>query len=271
MTRSPISIITAADTHGRKTTIKSLLVAFLLIAFLPCSILSQPNLTAREILKQSEDKLRGETSIAELSIDIIRPTWTRTMKVKAWTKGSRYSMILIMAPVKDAGNAFLKRDKEVWNWVPSIERIIKLPPSMMTQSWMGTDFTNDDLVHESSVLNDYTHTLAGDSTILNRSCWKIEMIPLPQTAVVWGKVYLWIDQRDFMQLRAEFMDEENQLVNTMQCADIRTLGGRLLPATMEMIPADKPGQKTVLRYGALQFNQPIDDNFFTTENMKKVR
>lgn len=237
----------------------------------PATLNAQENLSAREILQRSENKLRGETSIAELSIDIVRADWMRTMKVKAWTKGSRYSMILITAPVKDAGNTFLKRDKEVWNWVPSIERVIKLPPSMMTQSWMGTDFTNDDLVHESSVLNDYNHVIKGDTIILDRICWKIEMTPLPEAAVVWGRVNIWVDKKDFMQLRAEFLDEDYRRINTMQCSAIGVLGGRLLPSIMEMIPADKPGQKTILHYTSLQFDKPIADSFFTTENMKRLQ
>ena len=226
---------------------------------------------ARDIVKRSEDQLRGKTSVAVLSIDIVRPGWTRTMKIKAWMKGEDFSMILLTAPVRDQGTVFLKRKKEVWNWLPSVERTIKLPPSMMTQSWMGTDFTNDDLVRESSVLQDYTHRIAGDSLIQGRRCWKIEMIPLPETAVVWGQVNLWIDQQDYLQLRAEFRDEEKQLVNVMECSVIRSMGGRILPTVMEMTPADKPGNKTVLRYESIVFDQPISDEFFTTQNMKKAR
>lgn len=226
---------------------------------------------AREIVRRAEDQLRGETSVAELTIDIIRPSWTRSMSVKGWMKGEKYSMILVTAPVKDKGTVFLKRDREVWNWVPSIERTIKLPPSMMTQSWMGTDFTNDDLVRESSVVHDYTQKIVGDSVIQGRTCWKIEMIPLPEAAMVWGKVCLWIDQQDYLQLRAEFLDEENTLINVMECSGIRKLGGRLLPTVMQMIPVDKPGHRTVLRYASITFNQPMPDDFFTTQNMKKVQ
>ena len=232
---------------------------------------NQQPISAKAIIKKSEDQLRGETSMAEVSIEIIRPTWSRTMKVKSWSKGEKFSMILVTAPVKDNGTVFLKRDKEVWNWVPSIERIIKLPPSMMTQSWMGTDFTNDDLVKESSVVNDYNQRITGDSVIQGRKCWKIEMIPLPQTAVVWGKVNVWVDQQNYLQLYIEFIDEENELVNMMNCSDIKIMGGRLLPTRMEMIPMDKPGNKTVLQYHTINFNQPIGDDFFTTQNMKKIK
>ncbi len=215
--------------------------------------------------------MRGKTSQSEMTIQIVRPTWTREMKMKAWSKETTHAMILVTSPAKEKGTVFLKSDKEVWNWVPSIERVIKLPPSMMTQSWMGTDFTNDDLVKESSTVNDYTHSFAGDSVIEGRNCYKIKLIPKPDAAVVWGKIFVWIDKKDYIQLRAEFYDEENNLINTMQSSDVKIMGGRLIPAKMEMIPADKKGHKTVMIYNSISFDQPIDAGFFTTQNMKKVK
>jgi hypothetical protein len=117
------------------------------------------DLTAKDIVKKADDNMRGKTSQADITIKIIRPTWSREMNMKAWTKGDDYSMILVTSPAKEKGTVFLKRIKEVWNWIPSIERNIKLPPSMMSQSWMGTDFTNDDLVKEASSVSDYDHKL----------------------------------------------------------------------------------------------------------------
>src|SRR5271165_816664 len=128
---------------------------------------------AKQIVTKAEDNIRGLSSLTEMTIQIKRPAWTRTMSMKAWSKGEQYSMIVVTAPVKDAGTVFLKRVKEIWNWLPNIERVVKLPPSMMAQSWMGTDFTNDDLVKASSRIEDYTHKIIGDSTIAGRSCWKI--------------------------------------------------------------------------------------------------
>ena len=142
---------------------------------------------------------------------------------------------------------------------------------MMAQSWMGTDFTNDDLVKASSRINDYTHKILSDSTIEGHTCWKIEMIPLLEAAVIWGKVYMWIDQKDYLELRLEFYDEDGRLVNLLQCSDIRNMSGRMIPAKMEMIPAGKKGQETVIKYISARFNQPISEDFFTTENMKKAR
>lgn len=226
---------------------------------------------AKDVIKKADEKMRGKTSQSEMTIRIVRPTWSREMKMKAWSRETSYAMILVTSPAKEKGTVFLKSKKEVWNWVPSIERVIKLPPSMMTQSWMGTDFTNDDFVKESSVVEDYTHSFAGDSLIEGRSCYKIMLIPKPEASVVWGKIFVWIDKKDYLQLRAEFYDEENTLINTMQSSEIKTIGGRLLPTKTEMIPADKKGQKTVMIYNNITFDQPIDDNFFTTQNMRKIK
>src|SRR5574337_1338060 len=131
---------------------------------------------AKEIVQKADEKMRGNTSVATVTVQTVRPTWMREMNIKTWTKGSQYALILVTSPEREKGNAFLKRDKEVWNWVPSIERVVKLPPSMMSQSWMGTDFTNDDLVKESSVTEDYDHSIIGDTTIDNRNCYIIQMI-----------------------------------------------------------------------------------------------
>jgi hypothetical protein len=141
---------------------------------------------------------------------------------------------------------------------------------MMSQSWMGTDFTNDDLVKESSVVNDYEHSIAGDTVIAGRSCYKIQMLPKPEAAVVWGRLLVCIDKKDFLELHTRFYDEEGNLVNTMNASDEKTMDGRLIPTRFEMIPADKPGQKTVMMYKSIQYNRPLEDGFFTTEKMKSL-
>ena len=171
--------------------------------------------TAKEIVQKADAKMRGITMQAELIIKTIRPTWTREMHCKTWMKGNELAMILIQSPAKDKGISFLKRKKEVWNWMPTLERTIKLPPSMMSQSWMGTDFTNDDLVKESSIIEDYDHTIIGDTGFDNRSCYIIQMIPKPEAAVVWSKVIICIDKKDFLELHSRFYDEDGKLINTM--------------------------------------------------------
>lgn len=226
---------------------------------------------AEEIVRKADERARGMTSIATLTIQTVRPKWTREMTVKSWSKGNDLALILVTAPARDKGVVYLKRKKEVWNWIPSIERNIKLPPSMMSQSWMGTDFSNDDLVKEASIVSDYGHRITGDTVLDQRACYRIELIPKPEASVVWGKVLLWVDKKDYLMLRAEYYDEDGKLVNTLIGSDIKMLGGRLLPSRLEMIPAGKPGQKTVLIYRSLVFDTPLDDNFFTSQNMPRVQ
>ncbi|TWI79281.1 outer membrane lipoprotein-sorting protein [Lacibacter cauensis] len=227
--------------------------------------------TAAEIVQKADAKMRGKTAIVEISIKTIRPGWSRSMDAKAWTKGTDYSLILVQAPAKDKGIVFLKRKKEVWNWMPSLERTIKLPPSMMSQSWMGTDFTNDDLVKESSVVNDYDHTLLGDTVISGRNCYIIRMIPKATAAVVWGKLIVCIDKTDFLELHTRFYDEEGVLINIMNGYDIKLMDGRLIPTRFEMIPVEKRNHKTEMIYRSVQFDRSIEDGFFTTEKMKTIR
>lgn len=230
----------------------------------------EPSLTAKQVVKRATDNVRGESSQSELIIRTVRPTWQREMTLKTWTKGDKYAMILVKSPVKDQGVAFLKRDKEVWNWVPVLERSIKMPPSMMTQSWMGTDFTNDDLVKESSMVEDYEHSFAGDTTIANHDCYVIKMIPKPEAAIVWGKLIVCIDKTDFLELHSKFYDEEGELINIMNASDIKRMDGRLIPTYLEMIPAGKRNQKTILVYSNVSFNKPIDVSFFTLQQMKNL-
>jgi outer membrane lipoprotein-sorting protein len=227
--------------------------------------------TAKEIVHKAEEKMRGKISEALVTIQIIRPKWTREMKAKTWSKDKTHALILITEPAKESGIVYLRRDKEVWNWVSSIERVVKLPPSMMSQSWMGTDFTNDDLVKEASAEDDYSHRLLGQDSLGVMPCYRIEMLPLPGKAVVWGKVLLWIDLKWYVQLKAEFYDEEGSLVQTMTASDLKWMGGRMLASVLEMTPKDKPGNKTRLVYDSIQFDREIPEVFFTPEYIRNIR
>lgn len=227
--------------------------------------------TALEIVKRSNDKMQGNSNKSEMTMTIVRPDWQRQVTMKGWALGTEYSLILITGPARDKGQAFLKRDQEMWNWQPSIDRVVKLPPSMMLQSWMGSDFTNDDLVKESSVVEDYSHTLKGDTTINGLSCYKIELVPKPDAPVVWGKVLAYIDKKEYNQLLVKYYDEEEELINTLVLSDIRNMDGRMLPTKLEMIPADNPRQKTVIEYQNLEFDIGLKPDFFSMQNMKRIR
>jgi outer membrane lipoprotein-sorting protein len=255
---------------GQKKKTMRLVIAFLL-AWLATGFAAGQNLTAKEIVQKADEKRRGLTSEGEMQMTIIRPDWSRTITMKSWSNGTKYSLILITGPAKDKGNVFLKRDREMWNWVPSIDKIVKIPASMMLQSWMGSDFTNDDLVRESSIVVDYSHKLLGKEKIRDMECYKIELIPLPQAAVVWGKVILWITVSGYDQWMTEYYDEDNILVNVGNSYDIKHMGDRDIPSRLEIAPQSKKGQKTVLTILRMKFNTSIDESFFSQQNMKKIK
>lgn len=227
---------------------------------------------ATEIVKRADDKMRGEESgIVEMSMTIVRPTWERTIEFKSWSKGTENSMTLITAPAKEKGQSFLKVGRDMWNWNPTISRIIKLPTSMLSQGWMGSDFTNDDLLNQRSIVVDYTHKIIKNEVVEGRSCHVIELIPKEDAPVVWGKIIFWIDKKDDLLLKSEYYDEDEYLVKTELAYDIKTMSGRLIPTTFELIPADEDGKKTIVKTKSIQFNAPINDSFFSQQNMKRLR
>jgi outer membrane lipoprotein-sorting protein len=245
-----------------------------IIAFIVISITTLGFVTAQdatEIIRKAENKLRGSSSFSEMKMTVVRPDWSREVSMKSWSLGTELSLILITGPARDKGMAFLKREREIWNWQPSIDRTIKMPPSMMMQSWMGSDFTNDDLVRESSIIEDYHHNLLGSEMVDERECWKIELVPKEDAAVVWGRVLLWVDQADYLQLKTEFYDEDDYLVNTMLGKNLKVMDGKLLPSVMEIIPAEEEGHKTVLEYLSLDFDIDVKESFFSVQNMKRIR
>ena len=244
-----------------------LLLIFLF--FLTFNIYAQD---ANEILKKSEEKIKGiKSSYQEMMIKIVRPKWSKEMIMKGWSMGEDYFASVVLSPAKEKGIVFLKRENEVWNYIPSIERTIKLPPSMMMQNWMGTDFTNDDLVQRSSITDDYTNIIIGNEIIDGLDCWIIELIPNEDAAVVWGKLVMWIDKKDYMQLKTQFFDEYDEMVSIMTGKAIKNFDGKKLPAIIEFVPLDKEGNKTIVERIVWKFDIDINERFFLPNYMKNLR
>ena len=240
----------------------------LVLLSLPCSLFAQ---TAKEIIKKMDDKMQGNSNRSVMKMTVVRPDWKREVTMKGWSLGRQYALILITSPARDKGQVFLKRQTEMWNWQPSIDRVVKLPPSMMLQSWMGSDFTNDDLVKQSSIVEDYDHALKRDTVINGLTAYQIELTPKPNAAVVWGKILACVEKREFNQLLVRYYDEDGTLVNTLVMSDIRPIGGRVLPCRLEMFPRENPRQKTVIEYQELEFDLNLKEDFFSLQNMKRVR
>ncbi len=252
---------------------KIILISILTIA-LVCSgspDIQAQELTAKEIVTKADKKNRGESSKGKMSMTIVRPSWERTIVMKNWSKGNDNFMIYITSPAKEKGQVFLKVGKEMWNYVPTISRMIKIPPSMMMQSWMGSDFTNDDLVKQSSIVVDYTHKRLDDEVVRDKNCYVIELTPLPDAPVVWGKIKSWITIDGFNLWRNEYYDEDGYLVNIENGYNIKKMGDRTIPSKFEMIPADEEGKKTVMEILEVEYNIDIKDSFFSKQNMKKIR
>lgn len=232
------------------------------------NVLSQD---ATEIVKKADDLMQGITSQSEMEMTIIRPTWKRTISFKSWGKGRDLSMSLITAPPKESGQSFLKLKNDMWSWNPTINRMIKLPPSLMSQGWMGSDYTNDDILKESSIVLDYTHKITGSENVSGFECYKIRLDPKENAAVVWGKIIIWISKTEYYELKVEYFDEDGKIVKTHILSDIKFMFDRKIPTYFEIIPADKPNQKTVVRILSSKFNIPLQDGFFSQQQMKSLK
>ncbi len=244
-------------------------IIFIIYLFSSFLLFSQE---ASEILTKSEEKITGiESSYQEMMIKIIRPKWSKEMRMKGWSVGKDLFASVVLSPAKEKGTVFLKRENEVWNYIPSIERTIKLPPSMMMQNWMGTDFTNDDLVQRSSIINDYSNTIIGKESIQDLDCWIIELTPKEDAPVVWGKLVMWIDVKDYMQLKTEFYDEYDELVSIMDGKSVKNFDGNKLPSIIEFTPLENEGNKTIVERLVWKFDLYINKRFFMPNYMKNLR
>jgi len=225
-----------------------------------------------EIVKKANDKFTGEeSSRSTMAMTIVRPTWERTIEFKSWTLGNDYALTLITAPPNEKGQTFLKRENEMWQWNPTINRLIKLPPSMMSQGWMGSDYTNEDILNESSVVEDYHHEMMGEESINDRLCYKIKLTAKEDAAVIWGHQIRWIDKTDYLFLKSEMYDVDGYLVRTELGKNIKTMDNRLIPSVLELIPAEEEGHKTIVEIREIEYNISINESFFSQQNMKRVR
>jgi outer membrane lipoprotein-sorting protein len=230
--------------------------------------LGQP--AAREIIENAMDHWRGQNSYGEMTMVIHRPDWERSMSMRSWTQGSKNSLVRITAPAKDAGNGTLLKDNNMWTYTPKINRVIKVPSSMMNQSWVGSDLSNKDISKSTDIIDQYDHTLVASQTIDGHETWTIQSIPHEDAAVVWGKEVLTI-RDDWIMLEQQFWDQDGILVKTFKTTDIRDFDGRSVAATMRMQEIEKPGQWTEMRVDGAQFDIDLPANLFTLSSLRNPR
>ncbi|WP_260400391.1 outer membrane lipoprotein-sorting protein [Burkholderia ubonensis] len=224
---------------------------------------------ARALVERVDTLLWGKTLQGEFEMTITTPRWQRTLSLHAWMERPKRSFIRIRAPAKEAGIGSLRIGAEMWNYLPTIERIIKIPPSMMLQPWMGSDFTNDDLVKQSSAVDDYTHRILRTETAGAATAYVVESLPKPDAAVVWGKILYWIREADDIPLKQEYYNERNELVRVLTFSDVGPMGGRIVPTRWEMRPANNLGHATVIVMKTATYDKPVDTEIFTQRNLQK--
>lgn len=225
---------------------------------------------AHSLVKAGFDYWRGQSSEFLVDMKIHRPDWERTVTMKGWTRGEKDSLITIIAPPKDNGNGTLKKGREMWLFNPKVNRVMKLPPSMMAQSWMGSDFSNNDLAKSDSILNDYIHTITGTEIHQGKKVYLIKSMPKQGAPVVWGMQKLKI-REDNIFLSQEFYDEDLKLVKVMIGYDIQLLGGKLFPKKWKMQESDETDSYTELYYRELSFKGDLPGHIFTLSHLKKPR
>jgi outer membrane lipoprotein-sorting protein len=222
---------------------------------------------AQSVVNDSFKYMRGKTSVSTVVMTIHRPDWQRTMTIKAWTKGEKESIFWITAPPKDKGNGTLKKKNEMWIYNPKVNRIIKLPPSMMSQAWQGSDFSNNDLSKTDSIINNYSHTIIGTETHEGKKVYLIKSMPKPEAPVIWGMQKLKI-REDHIFLEQAFFDEDLQPVKTMTTSLIQKIGGKLFPVIWKMQKNGVKDEYTILEYEKISFDETLPNSLFALSSLR---
>lgn len=241
-----------------------LLQSLLIALMLPQFGVSQ---SADQIVSKMADNIVAGDKYAEIKVEMNREDWDRTFTFKIWTRGENNAYIKLTSPEREAGIVFLMNEAGLWNWQPQIKRTIQLPSSMMMQSWMGTDLTFDDLLGATSLQDKYSANLIGEESVKGKNCYMLDLIPKDESSVLWGKIKTWISKSDYLQMRAEYYDEDGELIHTMQASDITRLAGRMLPSRVEIIPASQEEGKTTITYLDVSLDPRIPSDFFNESNL----
>ena len=246
--------------------IRMMLVAFLLLQ------VSAPAwaIDARELVRQAIDHWRGVSSSGEMTMIIHRPDWERTMSMMSWTQGSKQSLVRVSAPQKDKGNGTLTLDNSMWNYAPKVNRVIKVPSSMMGQSWMGSDFSNKDVSRSDDIVDQYTHTLLDTFEDDGIKVYVIESIPLEEAAVVWGKEVITI-REDLVMLKQEYFDQDGVLVKRMEALEVGEMGGRTVALRQRMSKIAEPDEWTEMQIISMDYDTELDDSLFTLASLRNPR
>lgn len=235
----------------------------------PSVFIKDGKLDLDAVVKHFEDMYRSDSSISKAALTVTKPRRTRTMQMDVWTKGEEKALIVITAPAREKGTASLKVGKNLWNYMPRIKRTIRIPPSMMLGSWMGSDFTNDDVVRESSFKKDYTYELAGKSE--DPAGWLLVFRAKPDVVGLWRKIEIVMSEDGTIPLMAKYYDRKGRLSRTMRWDQVKRFGTRRIPARMTLVPEDKEGHKTEMLYEDIKFDVDVPESTFSLSRLERAR
>ncbi len=246
-----------------------IIVTFLLfkIFFSTCAIAS--NLDPEIILNNVDDIYRSNASHGILTLSVKTSNWQRSLTLEQWSKGNDMHLLKVLKPKKEKNLATLRVDKNVWNYMPKVKRVVKIPSSMMSSSWMGSHFTNDDLVKQSRMVIDYNFSITYEGLRDGVDIVEISCIPKKNAAVVWGKVEVIVYRNDFIPLNIVYYDEDLKLSRTLKFSNIQVLGGKKIPLQMKMVPTDEPEESTAILWEKIEFDIVIKDDFFSLRKLQE--
>jgi outer membrane lipoprotein-sorting protein len=229
------------------------------------------SMDASKRVEALEKNMEGKTFKATATMTVKRDSEERNLKMKMWWKDRKFAFVKVLEPKKDAGTGSLRIKMDLWQYLPKVNRIIRVPSSMMLQSWMGSDFTNDDLVRGGSLSNDYTHKELGKEKVAGHDTVKIECTPKPSAPVVWGKIQVWVREADNAPVKQEFYTEKGDMVKVLLGENFQKFGSHTIPTKLSMKNMKKVGSETVISYdpSTVEFDTDISDDLFTQENLRR--
>jgi len=242
----------------------------LLVTALPATLTAEEITDARTLVRAAMDHWRGTNSYSEMTMTIHRTDWERSMSMRAWSEGDKLSLVRVTEPKKDAGNGTLLNDKEMWSYSPKINRIIKIPSSMMSQGWMGSDFSNKDISKSTDILDQYEHELVASEEVDGHTVYTVEAIPHEDAAIVWGKEVLKI-RDDFVMLEEQYWDQDGELVKVLRTSDVAEMSGRSVARVMRMSKLETPEEWTEMSITAIEFDLELPPGIFTLSNLRNPR
>ncbi len=255
-------------TLGLVSAAAAFLITLAIVPAAPASAQAGDSDTAREIVQHVDDLLRGESSHGRVTMEVVTDRWTRSMEMEMWSLGQNYSLVRVLSPAREAGTATLKVERDIWNYLPRVDRTIRVPGSGMGGSWMGSHFTYDDLVRESSMVDDYEIEISFEGERDGTEIWEFSLVPLPEAPVVWESVELEVRKDDRMPIEMRYFDDRGEVARTMHFSNFQTMDGRLVPTELSMHPEDAPGESTTLFYEHLEFNTDLDASFFSLQRLR---